>query len=229
MGFGLLGKLAWDLWRPDLPDIGKASGATNSAVVLMAGADYGPSPFDVDASIRDWVWLLVAVVLMGTVAWYGVRARSVRGHLAVAVGGVVMVLACYVVAGIADEVPEKGELVGSAGLPLVVRGVLTGAYYRFEARRRAVAVVSVVCLAFGVSALLGAEAPGLFDPVVMMCGLLVLAWYEQSRVVAVLAVVVPMALLAFPYGFPSTVVPAVIVFAGAVLALVRRGRAPAPA
>lgn len=49
MGFGLLGKLAWDLWRPDLPDIGKASGATNSAVVLMAGADYGPSPFDVDA------------------------------------------------------------------------------------------------------------------------------------------------------------------------------------
>jgi hypothetical protein len=229
LGFGLLGKLAWDVVRPDLPDIANAPGARNSVAVLTVGADYGPSPFDVGASIRDWLLPLVAVVLVGTMAWYGVRARAVRRHLAVAVGGVVMVLACQVVAGIADAVPEKGELVRSVGLPLVVLGLLTGAYYRFESRRRVVGVVSVVCLALGVSALLGAEAPGLFAPVVVMCGLLVLARYEGSRVVVVLAVVVPVALLAFPYGFLGTVVPAMIVLAGAVVALVRRSGQPAPA
>lgn len=228
LGFGLLAKLAWDVVRPDLPSIAEAPGAANSVAILTPGAQYGPLPFDTGASPRDWTWLLVTVVLVGTMMWYGVRARSVWRHLAVAAGAVVMVLACHVIAGIADAVSEKGELVRSVGLPLVVLGVLTGAYYRFESRRRAVAVVSVVCLAFGVSALLGAEAPGLFDPVVMMCGLLVLAWYEGSRVVAVLAVVVPMAFLAFPYGILSTLVPAVIVLAAAIAALVRRGGARHP-
>jgi len=114
-------------------------------------------------------------------------------------------------------------------LPLAGLGVLAGAYFWFGPRRRAAAVVSAVCLTTGVSALVGALAYGLVDQLLITCGLLVLAWYERSRLVAVLSVVLLAALLLFPFGILSTLVPAVIVLATAVVALVRRSGRPAPA
>jgi hypothetical protein len=242
LGFGLLVLLAndnlrtqdgfgWFAYTPSGP-----GGATQFTAVLEPGAQYynTPLPYYVGISTRDWTWTaLVLVTLVGAVAWYAVRARragrSVRGHVAMAVGGVVAVLACHVVAGLADAVPEKGEMVRSVALPLTGLGVLAGAYYWFGPRRRAAAVVSVVCLTVGASALMGAWAYGLVDPLLITCGLLVLAGYERSRLVAVLAVVLLAALLVFPFGILSTLVPAVVVLAAAVAALVRRSGRPAPA
>ena len=234
LGFGLLTLLAGEGGRDDVDWFAYApatSGEAHAVAILEPARYYNtPLPIGVGFSTRDWTWtVLVAVVVAGAVAWYGVRARAVRKHLAVAVGGVLAVLACHVVAGLADAVPEEGELVRSVALPLAGLGVLTGAYYWLGPRRRAAAVVSVVCLAVGASALLGVWAYGLVDPVLITCGLLVLARYERSRLVAALSVVVLAALLLFPYGVPSTLVPAALVLAAAIAALVRRGGLPHPA
>lgn len=243
LGFGLLTLLAhdnlrtrddvgWFAYAPATPGNG-----TQFTAILEPGAAYynSPLPFDVGISTRDWTWtVLIAVTLVGTVAWYAVRARragrSVRGHVAVAVavGGVVAVLACHFVAGFADAVSGEGELVRSVALPLAGLGVLAGAYYWFGPRRRVAAVLGVVCLTAGVSALAGAWAYGLVDPLLITCGLLVLARYERSRIVAVLSVVLLVALLLFPQGILSTLVPAVVVLAAAIAALVRRGGARHP-
>ena len=236
LGFGLLVLLArtgvrddfgWFAYAPATP-----ADEVHAIAVLEPGAQYynTPLPFGAAFTTRDWTWtLLVAVTLAGAVLWYGVRARAGWRHVAVAVGGVLAVLACHAVAGIADAMPDEGGLVRSVALPLAGLGVLAGAYFWFGPRRRPAVVVAVVCLTAGVSALAGAWAYGLLDPLLITCGLLALAWYERSRLVAVLAVVLPVAFLLFPYGVLSTLVPAVLVLAVAVTALVLRGGLRHPA
>jgi len=120
--------------------------------------------------------------------------------------------------------PDEGDLVGSVALPLLGLGVLAGAYHWFGSRRRVTAVLGAVFLLAGFSVLLGAWAYGQVDLLIITCGLLALARYERSRLVAVLSVVVLVALLAFPYGVLSTLVPAALVLAAAITALARQGR-----
>lgn len=117
----------------------------------------------------------------------------------------------------------------SVGLPLVVLGVLAGLYYRLGPRRRMAAVTSAVCLGAGVAVVLGAWSPGLLDPVLIAAGLLVLARFERSRLVAVVAVPVLVALLVVPDGTLRMLVPAVVVLVAAIAALVRRGGEVVPA
>lgn len=241
LGFGLLVLLAYDNlrtrdgfgWLSYTPS--GPGGAVHAVAVLEPGAQYYnmPLPSYVGISTRDETWMaLVLVTLVGAVAWYAVRARragrSVRGHVAVALGGAAIVLAAHIIAAIA-AVPDAGELVRSVALPLVGLGVLAGAYHRLGPGRRTAAVLSVVCLTVGASVLMGAWAFALVDPLLITCGLLVLAWYERSRLVAVLSVVLLAALLLFPFGILSTLVPAAVVLAAGVTALVRRSGQPAPA
>jgi hypothetical protein len=182
------------------------------------------------ASPRDWPWaVLITATFVAAVAWYARRARraggSVRAHVALAVGGAIAVPACYVAAGTADAIGDPAALVPAVGLPLLGLGGLAGAwaYFRRGAWRRTAAVVSVGSLVVGVGAVLGSWSPGLLDPVLIATGLLVLAGYERSRLLAVLAGTVLVALVAFPEGALSMLVPAVLVLATAITALVRRG------
>jgi hypothetical protein len=76
---------------------------------------------------------------------------------------------------------------------------------------------------------LGAWSPGLLDPVIIAGGLLILARYERSRLLAVVAVAVLVAMVVFPVGMLSTLIPAVMMLAAAIVALVRQSGAPEPA
>ncbi|MFI7678998.1 hypothetical protein [Actinophytocola sp. NPDC049390] len=237
LGFGMLALLVWDS-VPTTEDVGwfayapESAGPGMSQTVLTAVA-YHDSPVPLLATYPDlsgrWLVLLTAC-LVGTVAWYAVRARragrSVRGHVAVALGASAAIWVCYAIAGIADATVRPGEPVPSIWLPLVVLGVLAGAYSRLGARRRTAAVISIACLGAGVAVVLGAWAPGLLAPVLIAAGLLALARYERSRLVVGVACLVPVALLVVPEGTPRTLVPAVVLLAAAMVALARRDSEP---
>lgn len=240
LGFGLLALLGWESvtavedfgWFAYTPAsdvqysqvlVGLGSSSANTVTPLLAGfPDQAPA----------WT-VLITVCLVGTVAWYAVRARRagrpVRGHVAVAVGATAAVWGCHLVAGFADATAGLGGLVPSVGLPLLVLGVLAGLYHRLGARRRAAAVTGFVCLGAGAAVVLGAWSPGLLDPVLIACGLLALAWYERSRLVAVVAWLVLAALVLVPDGTLRPLVPAAVVLLAAIAALVRRGGAVAAA
>ena len=238
LGFGLLALLGWDSVRTT-EDFGWFAYAPASAEPeiqqTLTGVGFSAyntaAPLLVTTPAQDLAWtVLITVCLVGTAAWYARRdGRSVRGHVAVAVGGSAAIWICHVIAGIADATAGLGELVPSVGLPLLVLGVLAGAYFWLGPRRRAAAVVSVVCLGAGIAVVLGAWSPGLLDPVLIACGLLALAWYERSRLVVVVAFLVLAALLVVPDGTLRILVPAVIALAAAIVALVRRGGTVSPA
>jgi hypothetical protein len=137
----------------------------------------------------------------------------------------------YVVVGMADTTTDPVKLVTSVGLPLIGLGVLATAwaYFRLGPWRRAAALISAACLVVGVGTVLGAWSPGLLDPVIIAGGLLILSWYERSRLLAVVAVAVLVAMMVFPVGMLSTLIPAVMILAAAIVALVRQSGAPEPA
>jgi hypothetical protein len=186
--------------------------------------------------MRDWPWaVLVTTTLVATAAWYGWRARraggSVRGHVALAVGGGIVVPTGYVVVGMADTTTDPAKLVTSVGLPLIGLGVLAmaWAYFRLGPGRKAAALISAACLVVGLGTVLGAWSPGLVDPVIIAGGLLALARFEHSRLLAAVAVAVLLVMAVFPVGTLSTLIPAVILLAAAIVAVVRQSGAPEPA
>lgn len=241
LGFGLLGLLGWDSVRPP-EDIGwfayaPLSSETGDAVEGEAqlSAYYNTAlPPGLVGPLRDWPWtVLITVTLVGAVAWYAWDARragrSVRMHVALAVGGAIAVPACYVIAAVAEDITDPVGLIPSVGLPLLVLGGLAGAWaYRLRGAWRAtVAAVSVMSLVAGVGTVVGAWSPGLLDAVLITTGVGVLAWYERSRLLVVVACAVLAALVLSPEGTLSMLVPAVIVLAAAIAALARRTSAPA--
>ncbi|GAB1512435.1 hypothetical protein [Actinophytocola sp. KF-1] len=236
LGFGLLVLLGWGSVTT-AEDVGwfayaPAADVQNSHALVGVGFSSGNTvaPLLVTSPVRDWAWtVLITVCLVGSVVWYAVRdrraGRPVRGHVAVAVGGTAAVWGVHLIAGIADATAGLGDLVPSVGLPLLVLGLLAGLYHRLGARRRVAAVVSALCLGAGVAVVLGAWSPELLDPVLIACGLLALALYERSRLVAVVSCVVLTALVVVPDGTLRTLVPAVVVLGAAIAALARRGGA----
>lgn len=243
LGFGLLAVLSWDSVRPaqgigwfaynPLPaGSGYGVGGTN---VATASIVVEPQSILGWAPVRGWAWVvLVTVTLVATMAWYGWRARRAGGsagaYVALAVGGGIAVPVGYVAAAVTGAATDPAGLITPVGLPLVALGGLAvvWARTRLGARWRAVVVAAGVgCLVVGLATILGAWLPGLFLPVVIAGGLLVLARFERSRPLALVAVAVLVALLVFPYGVLSALVPAVIVLAVAVVSLAGRQVAPA--
>lgn len=246
LGFGLLGLLGWDSVRrgsdfgwlaytPLPSDMGY--GVSQDALVAAYVTVDMPSGLG-RFPVQDSAWVvLVTVTLVATAAWYGWRARrasgaSGRAQVAVAVGGGIAVPVGYVAAGVAGTADEPAGLITSVGLPLIALGGLAGtwAYFRLgSGRRAAVAVIGVVCLVVGFATVLGAWAPGLFLPVVIAGGLLALARFERTRLLALVAVAVLVAMLVFPAGTLSMLIPAALMLAGGIVGLARQGGAGAPA
>src|SRR3954447_6055900 len=242
LGFGLLGVLASDIVRP-AQDIGWFAYSP-----LPAGSSYVDGDNVVTAVVRvgtpsslgwqpvqDWRWvLLVTATLVATMAWYGWRSRRAGDpageYVALAVGGGIAVPVGYVFADMTAAAADPAGVVTPVGLPLVVLGGLgvVWARTRLGTRWRAVVLAAGVgCLVVGLATVLGAWLPGLYLPVVITGGLLALARFERSRLLALVAVAVLGALLAFPHGELGALIPAVIVPAAAIAALVRRPAAAA--
>ncbi len=247
LGFGLLGLLGWESVRagrdfgwfayaPLPPDAGYVVQVNTVVPAYVTGAmppGLGRDP------IQDMAWaVLVTVTLVVTAAWYGRRARragggSVLAYVAVAVAGGVAVPVGYVAAGVAGTVAEPAGLITSVGLPLAGLGglALAWAYLRLTPgrRRSAVAVIGVVCLVVGVATMLGAWSPALFVPVMIAASLLALARFERSRLLALVAGAVPVAMVVIPVGTLSLLIPAAIMLAAGTVALARRDEGGAPA
>jgi hypothetical protein len=226
LGFGLLTLLGWEtvtaLDDRDWFAYGPTGYEVTQTMVAVSVAD---SPLGFPS--RDWPWaVLIVVTLVGTVAWYAFRARraggSVRTHVALAVAAGLAVPACYIVAGLAGAIADPAGMVLSVGLPLLVLAALAGTAARSGFWRRTAAAVAIVCAVTGFATVLGAWSPGLLESALITVSLLALAWYERSRLLAVTAVAVPVALVALPDGVLAMLVPAAIALAVAIAALVRQ-------
>jgi hypothetical protein len=243
LGFGLLAMLGWESAPTTPEDFGWFAYApytgdeylgtdqyTDNSVVLethaVSVAQLSPGLY----SMRDFPWtVLIIATLVATMAWYGWRTRraggSVRPYVVVAVCGGLAVPVAYVATGMASAVADPAGMATSVGLPLLGLGVLTGAWAHLRPGRwrRAAAMVSAACLLVGVGTVLGAWAPGMLDPVIVTGGLLALARFERSRLLALVAVLVLAAMLAFPVDTLGMLVPAMVVLAAAIVVLVRQG------
>jgi hypothetical protein len=242
LGFGLLAMLGWES-TPTTPEdwfayapytadeyLGTDQYTTDNSLTLethsVSVATLSPGLY----SMRDFPWtVLITATLVATMAWYGWRARrdggSVRPYVMVAVCGGLAVPVAYVATGMAGAVADPAGTVTSVGLPLLGLGVLAGAwaYLRPGRWRRAAAMVSAACLLVGAGTVLGAWAPGLLDAVIVTGGLLALARFERSRLLALVAVLVLAAMLAFPVDTLGMLVPAMVVLAAAIVVLVGQG------
>lgn len=193
---------------------------------------YEPGPY----LMRDFPWtVLVTATLVATMAWYGWRARRAGKpagtYVMLAVGGGLAVLVAYVATGMATATSDPAGMITSVGLPLLGLGAMTGAwaYLRLGPWRRAAAMISVAALLIGAGTVLGAWAPALLEPVIITAGLFALARFERSRLLAIVAVLVLAAMVVFPAGTLSMLVPAMVVLAAAIVVLVRQGGAAEPA
>lgn len=238
LGFGLLAMLGWDSvrdssdvgWFAYTPATGSGFQLTEHTFVTVYGDAYLPAGFR-RSPARDWPWpLLVTGTLVATVAWYGWRAHragrgSVRAAAGWALGSGVAVLVAYAVVGMAVTTADPAAMVSSIGLPLLGLGVLAAAwaYFRLESGwRTLVLVTGAVCVVAGAGTVLGAWSAGLLEPLIIGAGLLALARYERSRLLAVVAVAMLVALVAFPTGTLGLLLPAAIALAGAIVVLVRQ-------
>lgn len=229
LGFGLLVLLGWESLgtREDFGWFAYGPAADVNQISLY-GTEIVSGFTEQRYPMRDSVWaVLVIVVLVGTTAWYGWRARRagepIRTYVTVGIAGTFAVVACYLAAAVADSVGDSG-VVTSVGLPLVGIGVLAGAwaYLRPASSRRLAVVLSIGCLAVGLGIAVGALAPGLVDPILIAGGLLALARFERSRLLAVVACVVLAAMVVFPTGTFSMLLPATLLLLAGVAALAMR-------
>jgi hypothetical protein len=235
LGFGLLGLLGllgwdsvragqdfgWFAYTPLSPEPGYA---TQNSIMVSAYVTVGLPPGPGRLPLQDESWVvLVIVALVATVAWYGRRAGgSFLPYAAVAVGGGIAVVAGYVAAGMAGTADEPAALITSVGLPLAGLGGLACAYGRPAPLLRLVVLVfGAGCLLVGLATMLGAWSPGLFLPVAIAAGLLALARYERSRLLALVAVTALVTMALIPAGPLSLLIPAAVMLAGGVVALAR--------
>jgi hypothetical protein len=249
LGFGLLGLVGLDsvrasqdfgwfsytpIYSPLSSDSTDLGTMVRAEALLSPGAAYQSwGSFDLaHYPIRGWQWaVLVTATLIATVAWYGRRARRAarRAHVVLAVGGGIAVPAGYVAVAVAVANSDSAGVVTSVGLPLIGLGVLAAVWAYFRLGLGVVALIGVVCLVVGVSTVIGAWSPGMLDPMIIAGGLLALAKYERSRLLAVVAVAVLVAMAVFPIGTLTMLIPAAMLLATAIVVLVRQSGATQPA
>ncbi|PRX46500.1 hypothetical protein B0I33_10777 [Prauserella shujinwangii] len=176
---------------------------------------------------------LLLAALLATVAWYAWRARRAgtpfpARRLALGTAGAVAatVAGWLVLAVLADTV-EHTEVVLVAGPPLLLLAAVLGAcaYFGRGRWRRVAGVAGVVVL---VVTVLAAVLPVLADQLLIpaaAAALLVLARWERSALLAVIAGLFLAAAVLAPGGPARLLLPAAVLLGWAIGVLLLRGRA----
>lgn len=165
----------------------------------------------------------IAAVFLATVFWY---ARGVsRRFLLVAAYGLVAFILFYLTIAMVEGQEDLGPTIGGS---FVAIGAAAGAwvYFRLGPGQLGVTAISVVCLSIGVSALVIGHVPLLAEHLIVLTGLLVLAVWERSPLLAVVAAGFLAVAWMFPSGTTGLALAAVVLFLGGAAAVLatRRGQ-----
>ncbi|HEV7975735.1 hypothetical protein [Amycolatopsis sp.] len=184
--------------------------ATGDFHVLGTRADYWP--------------YLVAAIFVATVAWYAVRAEKPRPWRRLAAIAFCGLIAIPIAGIVADGMMSHGdgrELLGTVmGLfALLGAGGAAWAYFRLGPGRGAAIIIAVMFGPLAVYAWLVALVPQTAEALLPGLGLLALAWFERSVLLASVTLAFLLAVIVFTTGLAALLVPAAVMLAGAIATL----------
>jgi hypothetical protein len=203
------------------PGTGGMSGiglSSSNTVVAIRFTDH-PRLFPQD------YWLIgVLAVFLATVVWYGWRSGRTRAFVWVALCGMVAVASFLLIQVIVENNPELGTTIGGS---LAAIGICAAAwvYFTLGPGEKVVTAVSVVGLSLGGGILLAGVAPVVSEELIVVSGLLVLAWLERSRLLAVIAVAFFVVAWIFLPGVSGLALSAGVLLLGGIASLLLRKRA----
>nr|CEL17788.1 hypothetical protein [Kibdelosporangium sp. MJ126-NF4] len=199
--------------------LGMSSGYETS--LLEPGVVYSPSDWLPIGSSEYWL-AGAALALLAVIVWYARGSGRVGAFTLAAVWGVVGIgLFMYTM----WMIEQSRNIMPEMAVWLIATGLCAAgwAYFRPERWQTTLTSISVVTLAVGVTGLLTAWTNYRADELLVAGGLVLLAWWERSWLVAALAGAI-LAIEAVPM---PTLIQLVLVtgllFGGAFVALLLRG------
>jgi hypothetical protein len=189
--------------------------------VLSPGAIYGTTVWSSTSNPEYWVFG-VTLVFLAAIAWYAHGSGRVRAFALATVCGVVAIVAFPCMMWIIEETPDLAPTIAGS---LLAIGLCAAAwvYFQLGRGRSALTAISVVTLAVGATGLLATWTSYRADELLVAGGLLVLAWWERSLLLAALtAVLLVIGAVSLPTLIELVLVTGLL-FACSFVALARSG------
>jgi hypothetical protein len=188
------------------------------AVARSAGTSY------VVVENMDFWPYLVGAIFVASVAWYAVRAekpRPWRRPAAITFCGLIAIPIAGIVADGMRSDGDGRELLGTVMSLFALLGAsgAAWAYFRLGPGRGAAIIIAVMFGPLAVYAWLVALVPSAAEVLLPGLALLALAWLERSVLLAWVTVAFVLAAAVFTTGSAALLVPAAVVLAGALAAL----------
>jgi len=173
---------------------------------------------------KDYWPYLVAAIFVATVAWYAVRAEKPkpwRRLAAIAFCGLIAIPIAGIVAGGMTSHGDGRELLGTVmGLfTLLGAGGAAWAYFRLGPGRGAAIIIAVMFGPLAVYGWLVSLLPQMAEALLPGLGLLALAWFERSVLLASVTVAFLLAAAVFTTGSAALLIPAAVTLVGAIATL----------
>lgn len=239
LGFLALGSAAFaqgewwvDARRTSFPDDGYPVATTLYGVemsqsaerqlhVLSPGAMYGTTGWSSTSTPEYWLFGMT-LVLLASIAWYAHGSGRVRAFVLATVCGVVTIVAFPCMMWIVEKTPDLAPTIAGS---LLAIGLCAAAWVYFQLGRgkSVLTVISMVTLAVGATGLLATWTSYRADQLLVASGLLVLAWWERSLLLAALtAVLLVIGAVSLPTLIELVLVTGLL-FACSFVALARSG------
>ncbi|CAM3396731.1 Integral membrane protein [Kibdelosporangium persicum] len=154
---------------------------------LSPGAVYAATVWSFTSNPEYWI-VGVTLVFLAAIAWYAHGSGRVRAFALATVCGSVAIVAFPCMMWIIDETPDLAPTIAGS---LLAIGLCAAAwvYFQLGRGRSALTAISVVTLAVGVTGLLATWTSYRAEELLVTGGLLVLAWWERSLLLAALTAV----------------------------------------
>jgi hypothetical protein len=197
-------------------------GGTSASTASVTASIVGD--FHVRVTRAEYWPYLIAAIFVATVAWYAVRAekpRPWRRLAAITVSGLIAIPIAGIVADGMTSHGDGRELLGTVmGLfALLGAGGAAWAYFRLGPGRGAAIIIAVMFGPLAVYAWLVALVPQTAEALLPGLGLLALAWFERSVLLAAITLAFLLAVIVFTTGLAALLVPAAVMLAGAIATL----------